>query len=29
MPIVGLGALEAKFLHGTFYFSKTGGFACP
>lgn len=29
LPLIGLGALEAKFLHGTFYFSMDGRFSCP
>ena len=28
LPLIGLGALEAKFLHGTFYFATDGGFDC-
>lgn len=29
LPVIGLGTLEAKFLHGPFSFSKSGGFSCP
>lgn len=29
LPLIGLGVLEAKFLHGTFYFATDGGFSCP
>jgi hypothetical protein len=29
LPVIGLGALEAKFLHGTFYYATTGDFSCP
>ena len=29
LPIIGLAALEGKFLHGTFYFSTTGAYSCP
>ena len=29
LPVIGLAALEGKFLHGTFYFSTTGAYSCP
>jgi hypothetical protein len=29
LPIVGLMALEGKFLNGAFYYSSTGSFSCP
>jgi hypothetical protein len=29
LPIIGLAALEGKFLHGTFSFSTTGAYSCP
>ena len=27
--MIGLGALELKFLHGSFSFAQDGGFGCP
>ncbi len=29
LPLIGLGALELKFLHGSFSFAQDGGFNCP
>lgn len=29
LPLLGLGALEGKFLYGPFFYSTDGGFSCP
>jgi hypothetical protein len=29
LPLIGLGVLEATFLHGKFYFATDGSFSCP